>query len=198
MEREGEIMTLEGTGLEVITDVENTETAQETVSTEPTEEVFNAPQTKDELDKIVQAALNREKTNFLKELGVKSVKEFKEKESEMANIRNDFENLTKVNKELETRFTEVSAEKERVSFESKLKSLGVDEQYFDDIKLIAENNVVEGKTLEDVAEELIEGRYAYMAKNPVRIGSEKKTEESKKQTYSEDFLRRYPYLREKR
>lgn len=187
-------MTLEGTDLEVITDVENTETAP-TVSTEPTEEVFNAPQTKDELDKIVQAALNREKTNFLKELGVKSVKEFKEKESEMANIRNDFENLTKVNKELETRFTEVSAEKERVSFESKLKSLGVDEQYFDDIKLIAENNVVEGKTLEDVAEELIEGRYSYMAKNPVRIGSEKKTEESKKQTYSEEFLRRYPHLR---
>ena len=196
MEREGEIMTLEETGLEVITNVDTPETVQETVSMETTDEVFNAPQTKDELDKIVQAALNREKTNFLKELGVKSVKEFKEKESEMVNIRNDFDNLTKVNKELENRFTEVSAEKARVSFESKLKSLGVDEQYFDDIKLIAENNVVEGKTLEDVAEELIEGRYSYMAKSPVvRIGSEKKTEETKKETYSEEFLRRYPHLR---
>ena len=195
MEREGEIMTLEGTGLEVITTVENTEPAQETVSTETTAEVFNAPQNQEELDKIVQAALNREKTNFLKELGVKSVKEFKDKELEMTNVRNDFDNLTKVNKELEDRFTEVSAEKARVSFESKLKSLGVDEQYFNDVRLIAENNVVEGKTLEDIAEELIEGRYSYMAKNPVRIGSEKKTEESKKQTYSDEFLKRYPHLK---
>ena len=45
------------------------------------------------------------------------MKEFKDKEAEMSNIRNDFDNLTKVNKELENRFTEVSAEKERVSFE---------------------------------------------------------------------------------
>lgn len=195
MEREGEIMTLEGKDLEVITTVENTEPAQETVSTETTEEVFNAPQTQEELDKIIQAALNREKTNFLKELGVKSVKEFKEKELEMTNIRNEFENLTKVNEELTNRFTEVSAEKERISFESKLRSLGVDEQYFNDLRLIAENNVVEGKTLEAVAEKLIEGRYSYMAKAPVRIGSEKKTEETKKQTYSEEFLKRYPHLR---
>ena len=65
----------------VVEEVKVNEPSQEVSSestAEDTKQEWVAPQTPDELDVMLKSASNKAKTAILKELGVKSIKEFKE------------------------------------------------------------------------------------------------------------------------
>ena len=149
----------------------------ETVSTEPVVEVveWKAPQTKEELDSILKANANRTYTKALKDLGVNSVKEFKELQTKLESERNEIEAIVKERDTYANSVKELEAKYQKISQESLLNELNIDEEYREDLVKLAKDRTSDTKTLEEVLKEMTEGKYKYAVRkeSQTRMGIEK-------------------------
>ena len=192
------------------TNVVNQETLTETDSVNvnvsiddtTTSNEFKLPTSKEEYDTLVQSAVNREKTNFLKALGVKSVKEFKEQVSKANEALTKFEELAKRNEELTKTYESVSHEYETLKQTSILDRLAVKPEYREDLVKLAKDKIDEKNSFEKVLQEMVEGKYSYTVTPSStstivkKIGTEKTTVEAKSEV--EKYLEKFkgtPYYK---
>jgi len=157
------------------------------VETKPRDKVdeFKLPTTKEEYEISVKAAVNKEKTNFLKALGVKSVKEYKESISKAAEALSKHEELIKQNEQIIKEKESISHEYEKLKQTSVLDRLGVKEEYREDLVKLAKDKVTADNSFETVAKNLVETKYQHMVQKPqVKIGTEKTEQESVQSTSS--------------
>lgn len=193
-------MELENQTLEQVQAQEQVEPVKETVSTpEPIKEQpeWKAPESKEELDKLIKAAENRTYTKALKELGVTSIKDFKIQQEEIKEQLNSIgtlkENYENVQKEYETLKNDyTSLRKETI-----LGALNVADEYREDLIKLAEAEVTEDKPFEEAVKELVEGRYKHVVATPqLRMGTERRQAEDTN-TISPAIRQRYPWLNKK-
>lgn len=193
-------MELENQTIEQVQAQEQVEPAQETVSTpEPINEQpeWKAPESKEELDKLIKAAENRTYTKALKELGVASIKDFKIQQEEikeqlnsLGTLKENYENAQKEYDTLKNDYT--SLRKETI-----LGALNVADEYREDLIKLAEAEVTEDKPFEEVVKELVEGRYKHVVATPqLRMGTERRQAEETN-TISPEIRQRYPWLDKK-
>lgn len=150
----------------------------ETVSTdEPSNEQpeWKAPESKEELDKLIKAAENRTYTKALKELGVSSIKDFKEMRSKLEQEKSYLETLTKERDEYADKVKSLEAELNSLKQERVLDKLNVQEEYREDLVKLAMEKVTDEKPFEQVLKEMVEGKYKYVVNKPnkIKMGIEK-------------------------
>lgn len=171
-------------------------TPDQPVATKNVDE-FKLPTTKEEFEKAMKAAVNREKTNFLKELGVKSVKEYREQSTKAKEALTQFEELTKQKQALTQEKEAVSQQYESLKQTHTLDMLGVKPEYREDMVKLAQDKVTAENSFETVLKELIETKYQYtvQGKGNVKFGTEKTTEKTKDSTTSTELQKKYSWLK---
>lgn len=158
---------------------------------------FKLPTSKGEYDTLVQAAVNREKTNFLKALGVKSIKEFKEVQAKATESITKFEELAKRNEELNRTYESISQEYETLKQTSILDRLAVKPEYREDLVKLAKDKIDENNSFEKVLQEMVEGKYSYAvaSRAPIKLGLEKTDKVDDEQQISDSLVKKYPWLK---
>lgn len=158
---------------------------------------FKLPTSKGEYDTLVQAAVNREKTNFLKALGVKSIKEFKEVQAKATESITKFEELAKRNEELNKTYESISQEYETLKQTSILDRLAVKPEYREDLVKLAKDKIDENNSFEKVLQEMVEGKYSYAvaSRAPIKLGLEKTDKVDDEQQISDSLVKKYPWLK---
>jgi len=173
----------------------------ETVSTEPVVEVveWKAPASKEELDKLLKAESSRVYTKALKELGVTSVKEFKELQAKIESERTNLETIIKERDQYANSVKEMEAKYQKISTESLLNELNIDEQYREDLLKLASDKVNEENSLDKVLKEMIEGKYRYaVSQSKIKMSIEKKDKPvDTSSKYAKGTLEQYPWLKGK-
>ena len=172
----------------------------ETVSTEPVVEVveWKAPASKEELDKLLKAESSRVYTKALKELGVTSVKEFKELQAKIESERTNLETIVKERDQSVNTVKELSAKYNSLVQENLLNELNIEQEYRDDLIKLAQDKVSDEKPLSDVLKEMVEGKYKYAVAQPGRIKmSVEKTNSTKVETekFAKSTTDLYPWLK---
>lgn len=157
---------------------------------------FKLPASKEEFDTLIKSAVNKEKTNFLKELGVKSVKEYKEKVSSSEEALTKYaEAVAKSDaprKEKET----LSKENEALKRTSAFDRLGVKEEYREDLLKLAEGKASAENPFEAVIKNLVETKYQHVVqKSTVKIGSEKTAGDKTPDGVSPALASKYSWLK---
>ena len=186
-----------GTTSTVSNEQEQTQEVIPPVETKPEDKVdeFKLPTTKEEYEISVKAAVNKEKTNFLKELGVKSVKEYKESISKAEEALSKHEELIKQSEELKNQKESISQEYENLKQTSALDRLGVKEEYREDLVKLAKDKVDDNNSFETVVKNLVETKYQYTVQKPqVKIGTEK-TEQESGQSTSSELHKKYSWIK---
>jgi len=148
--------------------------------------------TKDEYEKKLQSVRKSERskteTEFLKSLGVSSIKEFKEKEESFKSTAKELEEYKGKNEAL---LTEI----ESVKTERILDKLGIEQEWRENIledakKLMASD---ESLTKEQALRQLSETKYNFgKVDQALRIGVEKSTQQSNKDGISPVLKSKYP------
>lgn len=180
--------------------VVSTEPITQGATPEPTVEKvdeFKLPTTKEEFEIAMKAAVNREKTNFLKELGVKSVKEYREQNTKAQEALTQFEELTKQKQALTQEKEAVSQQYESLKQTHTLDMLGVKPEYREDMVKLTQDKVTAENSFETVLKELIETKYQYtvQGKGNVKFGTEKTIEKTKDSTTSTELQKKYSWLK---
>ena len=191
-------MELENTDVQV-------ETVEETVSTvenQEVSEVWTAP-TKEDFEKAIKAAENKTYTRALKELGVKSTKEFLEARTKLEQEKTEHDNILKEREDLQTKSTELQNELSVLKQERLFNKLNILEDYRNDLVKLAEGLVTAEKDFETVLTEMsTQDKYQYAFKGPeveqpkLKMGIEKQNVASKTSTVSETLVKKYPWLKE--
>ena len=159
-------------------------------------EEFKLPTTKEEYETILKSAVNREKTNFLKELGVKSVKEYKDQVSKSEESISKYEELSKQNQEVSTKYDTLAKEYGSLKQTSTLDRLGVKEEYREDLIKLTDGKVDENNSFEAVVKNLVETKYQHMVQKPqVKIGVEKSDITPQGTSISPTLQSKYPFLK---
>lgn len=166
------------------TTIPDSTTEVETVENKSTEET---PKTysQEEYDKAIKSAAGKAKNEILKELGVSSVKDFNI-------LKRNYEDAIKAAEDLST-------QNENLSNRLVLKDLNIRDDVEDDFISLAKKRITDDKTFNEAAREVAE-LYPNMIKEftaskNVKIGNEKKDGSKKESTYSEEMLKRYPWLK---
>lgn len=163
----------------------NEESVQDTtVESTETEKTVELKYSEEDMSKAIQSATSKGKGDILKELGIGSVKEFKE-------MKKTYETAVNEKANLETQLE---------SLTNKLicKNLNVKDDVSEDFIDLAKKRVKDGTTFEDAAKAVAELYPNMLVNNTTyeKTGIEKKTDGGSKQPqYSEEMLRRYPHLR---
>lgn len=146
--------------------VENTVSNDSSVKaqwTAPTEEEYNT---------ALKSASNKAKTDILKELGVKSVKEFQDLLATVESEKGSYEDLkTKSEEKLKNLEVELSKAREEIA----LTKLGIPDEYKKDMLELARNSTSDEKDLETALKEVVE-RYKPLLSSSMgtpRFGVEK-------------------------
>ena len=156
---------------------------------------FKLPATKEEYEISIKAAVNKEKTNFLKELGVKSVKEYKESISKAEEALSKHEELIKQNEQIIKEKESISHEYENLKQTSALDRLGVKEEYREDLVKLAKDKVTADNSFEAVVKNLVETKYQHTVQKPqVKIGTEK-TDQQSGQSTSSELHKKYSWIK---
>lgn len=186
--------------MEVVTQTEPTmEPVVEAVSTEEVQTIeWKAPESKEALDNMLKAEANRTYTKALKDLGVSSVKEFKEAQIK---LQEDLKSIESVRLEKEhaiKKATELQGEYNRLRTTSILNELNIEEDYREDLIKLASDKVNDETPIETVLKEMVEGKYKYTVANqsPIKIGTEKSQKISEDSTVSDGLKKKYPWLRD--
>ena len=177
-----------------------TETVDETVSTEVVQEVedWKAPASKEELDKLIKAEANRTYTKALKDLGVNSVKEFKELQSKLEAERSQIETIIQEKDKYANEIKDISAKYNKLVQDSVLNELNIEEEYREDLLKLAADKVNDENPLDKVLKEMVEGKYKYAVAQPSRIKmSVEKKNETKVETekFAKSTTDLYPWLK---
>lgn len=169
--------------------VETTEATEpvETVSNEPVEETWEAPQSQEELDILLKSASNKAKTNILKDLGVNSIKEFKELQSTLDSKTELYANIDKERETHNTELESLKSENDKLTQTSILDKLNIQEEYRDDLTTLAQAKVTEDVTFKDAITEMVESKYKYAATKPetFKMGTEKSSVSEKNKRQAE-------------
>mgnify|MGYP001264752839 CR=1 FL=1 len=186
---------------ETVQPVSNEEQTQVTSNPSPEQKgvkvkEFKLPTTKEEYDTLVKSAVNREKTNFLKELGVKSVKEYKEQLSKAEEALSKNEDLIKQSEELIKQKEELSQQYESLKQTSTLDRFGVKEEYRDYLIKLAKDKIDAEHSFESVLQNLVETKYQHtIQKGNIKIGSEKTQIQKDSTSVSPELISKYPWLK---
>lgn len=181
--------------------VSTEQTSQEVqpVKKEDKVDEFKLPTTKEEYETLVKAAVNREKTLFLKELGVKSVKEYKETLAKAEESLTKYDELIKRNEELIKTHESLSHEYETLKQTSILDRLGVKDDYREDMVKLALSKVDDKNSFESVLKNLVESKYQYtvQGKSTVKFGTEKSTQTTSgtESSIPTGLQNKYPFLK---
>jgi len=164
----------------------NNITTEQTTTTEVDKSETTAQEvtyTQEQFDKAIQSASSRAKNDILKELGIGSVKEFTELKKSYEDSITEKENLAKDNAKLNDLLI--------------LKDLNVKDENSEDFLELARKRITDGKDLKKAAEEVASIYPSMLNINTttdVKIGSEKGEKSKPESKYSEDMLKRYPFL----
>lgn len=153
------------------------EPIEEVVSTEEvqteTKPEWVAP-TQEEFKEALKSASNKAKTEILKSLGVTSIKEFKQKEAQLGDLKSQFDNFTKENEEVKSQLEQLKTEYNDLLTTSTLNEMKVKDEYRNDIIKIASDMITETKPFSEAVKELVTGRYKYVTEGQtVKMGTEK-------------------------
>lgn len=159
-------------------------------------EEFKAPASKEELDQLTQAAINRAKTEMLKDLGVKSVKEFKEFKNEIETKYSEFDSLLKEKDEYASKYESLVNEHTTLKQQQVLDRLSIQDEYKEDLTKLALDQVSESKNFEQVLSEMVNGKYKYAVSkaSQIKMGTEK-TQNENSSAVSPELSRKYPWLK---
>ena len=157
--------------------------AVDTVENKPTDETPRT-YTQEEYDKAIKSSSGKAKNEILKELGISSVKDF-------ATLKQSYEEAIKSTEEL-------SSANDALKKKLVLKDLNIRDDVSDDFISLANKRITDDKTFEDAAKEVAE-LYPnmvreYTATKNVKLGNEKKDGSKKEPEYSEELLKRFPFL----
>ena len=156
----------------------------EVVKSEPVQESKEVSYSQEQFDKAIQSANSKGKNEILKELGISNVSEFK-------TLKETYDTAIK---EKETLESQVQSLSNKLS----MQTLGVKEDLMDDFLVLAQKRVSDTVTLEQSFEEVAKA-YPNMLKDTtpkdVKTGIEKKEGSKSENQYSEDMLKRYPWLK---
>lgn len=192
-------MELENQKIEQVQAQEQVEPSQEVSTQEPLKEQpeWKAPESKEELDKLIKAAENRTYTKALKELGVTSIKDFKTQQEEIKEQLNSLGTLKENYENVQKEYDALNNDYRSLRKETILGALNVAEEYKEDIIKLAEAEVTEDKPFEEAVKELVEGRYKHVVASPqLRMGVERRQAEETN-TISPELRQRYPWLNKK-
>jgi hypothetical protein len=176
------------------------EPVNETVSNDEVQaqtEEWTPPQSKDELEQLTKAAINRAKTEILKELNVKSVKEFKEYQVNLENKFNEYNSVQKERDEYAGKYESLVNEHTTLKQERVLDKLSVQDEYRNDLTKLAMDQVSDTKDFETVLSEMVNGKYKYAVgkTSQIKMGIEKTGSDSNTQSVSPDLAKKYPWLK---
>lgn len=162
----------------------NEESVQETtVESTETEKTVELKYSEEDLNKAIQSANSKGKGDLLKELGISSVKEFKE-------MKKTFEEANNAKSDLELQI-------ETLNNKLVCKNLNVRDDVSEDFIDLTKKRIKEGVSFEEAAMTVAE-LYPNMlnsAKTYDKTGIEKKNESKETSKYSEEMLKRYPWLK---
>lgn len=175
------------------------EPSQEVSTNEPSNEQpeWKPIESKEELDKLLKAEQNRTYTKALKELGVDSIKSFKELQTKLEQEKSNLETLTKERDQYKNKTEEVFKENLTLKQEKVLDKLNVQEEYREDLVKLAMEKVTEDKPFDQVLQEMIEGKYKYTVANrsPIKMGIEKTEKVDQESSVSDALAKKYPWLK---
>lgn len=171
----------------------------ETVSTEevPAVEDWKAPASKEELEKLLKAESNKTFTRALKELGVNSVKEFKELQSKVESERTNIESIVQEKDKYANEIKDISAKYNKLVQDKILDELNIEEEYREDLMKLAQDKVSDQTPLSEVLKEMVAGKYKYTLANkgPVKMGTEKTDRVATEPTVSDALAKKYPWIK---
>jgi hypothetical protein len=192
-------MELENQTIEQVQAQDHVEPSQEVSTQEPSNEQpeWKPIESKEELNKLLKAEQNRTYTRALKELGVSSVKEFKELRAKVEQEKSYLETLTKERDEYAGKIKSLEAELNSLKQERVLDKLNVQEEYREDLVKLAMEKVTDEKPFEQVLKEMVEGKYKYTVANrlPIKMGIEKTEKVDQEPSVSDNLLKKYPWLK---
>ena len=188
--------------MEVVTQTEPTmEPVVEAVSTEEVQTIeWKAPESKEALDNMLKAEANRTYTKALKDLGVSSVKEFKETQAKLQEDLKLVESIKVEKDKALNSVIELEGKYNKLKTTSILNELNIEEDYREDLIKLASDKVNDETPIEAVLKEMIEGKYKYTVaqSNKIKMGVEKtdnKVDTSDK--YAKSTTQQYPWLKGK-
>lgn len=176
----------------VIENVTNTETTVETTETEtPVVEVEATPKTftEEEFNKAIQSASSKAKNDILKELGISSVKDFKD-------LQNTYNTAIQEKDTLKTKQTELENELASLKLNAKVVALGVAEEFKDDFLELAEVKMTKGnKSFDDVSKEILEKNKHWLTSSKIeKLGNDQSKSNIQDSHVSDELKSKYPWL----
>lgn len=139
--------------------------------------------------KGMQSAASKAKFEILKELGIASVKEFRD-------LKTTYENSISNMKTIEENLNNVNKKNNELQEELILSKLGVSDEYKNDLLTLAKSKVSEEHGLEEVSKELLNKYPQWLRSNEkVKIGTEKSEIEKKTSKYSNYENQKWPWLK---
>lgn len=172
------------------TEVVSNEQPETTSGAISTPEEWVAP-SKEEYDVALKSAENRAKTEILKELGVKSIKEFKQSTAEINDRVSKFESLETEYNEYKSKLEEAEGKISHLTEQRALDKFGVKDDYRDDLLTLAK--AMNSENIEAALESLVQEKYSYTVNqsSPVKMGTEKH-KEARQSELSSETLKKYP------
>ena len=163
---------IKDTGVEI----ESEKTVEETT---PEVKEWKAPESKEDLDVLLKAEANRTYTQALKDLGVSSVKEFKELQTSLETKSKDIDKVIEDKLSISTKYDSTLKELESLKEESILNKLSVNDDYKEDLLSLARAKVDEDNSLESILTDMVANKYKYTTTiSKPSIGIEKSKKEN--------------------
>lgn len=184
----------------VVEEVKVNEPSQEVSSestAEDTKQEWVAPQTPDELDVMLKSASNKAKTAILKELGVKSIKEFKESYEQTQSKLSEFENIQKEKDKYASKYESLVNEHTSLKHERVLDKLNIQDEYREDLTKLALDKVNDSMDFEAVISDMVNDKYRYTVNGnqQLKMSTEKTQKEEDTNGLSSKTIKKYPWIK---
>lgn len=169
---------------ETVTTVEESNT---TVQVEATPKTF----TEEEFNKAIQSASSKAKNEILKDLGINSVKEFKDLQATYNTAISEKDTLV-------TQKTELENEIASLKINAKIAALGVAEEFKDDFLELTEVKMSKtNKSFDEVSKEILEKNQHWLTANKInKLGNDRSDVDKKADNgVSEELKSKYPWLK---
>ncbi len=157
----------------------------DTVSNSPaeiqnTQEVkeWQAPESEDALNVLMNASANKAKTEILKDLGVKSIKDFKESKTLFEAKQEEFNTISTERDQFSSKYDSAVKELDGLKEAVTLDKLNISDEYKEDLLKLAKPQVSDDKSLEDILSDMVTTKYKYATTTPgkFKVGIEKSNE----------------------
>lgn len=172
---------------EVLSTESTTKAETQEVAAEPAKEAAKM-YSEEEYNKAIKSSASKAKYEILKEMGVKSVDDFKQKYSEYEGAIKDKESLLS---QLDERDVQIKQLRTNLVMEQ----LHVNEDFKDDLVTLATSKMSDKVDFETACKEVLERNPNWLkAKEPVKMGTEKS--EKKPEDTMSKIKEKYPWLKQ--